>query len=100
MNAHLDDLARLVRVYGLTLAYGSDGARLAFRYPALPAHIKQVIRNHRRGLAARMAAGDIALCPSPGLHRREWYYAGRGRYVCAHCQRLDAAQLGLWKQAV
>lgn len=96
---NLDDLARLVRVLGLTLAYGSDGARLAFRYHGLPAYLRREIRNHRRRLARMMAEGDYRLCVSPDLHRASWRYAGQGRYTCEYCVKIDAAQLGLWRVA-
>lgn len=93
----LDDLAQQVRERGLVLAYSQRGyAVLAFKHPALPEHIRMAIRNRRRGLARLMAAGDVRVCPSPDLHRHAWFYAGRGRFACSLCQRLDAAQLGLW----
>lgn len=97
MQHELDDLAQQVRAHGLVLAYSHDGAKLAFRYQ-LPAHIRLAIRNHRRGLARLMAEGDVRLCPSPSLHRRAWFYAGRGRYVCEQCVRLDSAQMGMWQK--
>jgi hypothetical protein len=97
MNITLDDLARLVRMYGLILCYGSDGARLAFRYH-LPRHLRQALRNRRRALARMMLAGDIRLCPAPDLHRRSWMYQGSGRYCCELCRAIDSAQLGMWKQ--
>jgi hypothetical protein len=95
MPCDLDELAALVRVYGVVLAYGDDGAALAFR-SRLPAALRRAIRSHRRGLARMMLAGDIRLCPAPDAHRREYFYCGRGRWACAACVRLDSYQLGLW----
>lgn len=95
----LDALARLVRAYGLTLAYSQGGyAKLAFRYPGLPSPVRQALRNRRRGLARLMLQGDIRLCPAPDLHRPEWSYAGQGRYCCEMCRRIDVAQLGMREQ--
>jgi len=91
----LDHLAQVVRTYGIILCYDTTGAKLAFRYPALPSEVRRLIRNHRRGLASRMAQGDIRLCPV-AAHKSEWFYAGRGVYVCPICRRIDA-QIGLWK---
>ena len=90
-----DDLARRVRAHGLVLAYGSQGARLAFRYQ-LPAELRRQIRNRRRALARMMTEGRIELCPAPDLHRREWFYSGSG-YVCPVCRRIDVAQQDMWK---
>lgn len=94
----LESLARLVRVYGVTLAYGSDGAKLAFKRRDLPAWIRRELHNHRRAMARLMREGRIELCCSPDLHRREFYYCGRGQWACAACIRLDAYQLGLWQK--
>lgn len=91
----LDDLARMVRAYQLVLCYGSDGARLAFRY-RLPLWLRHALRSRRRGLQRLMLQGDIRLCPSPDAHRREWRYAGQGCYCCELCRRIDA-QLGMWQ---
>lgn len=96
MQHNLDDLARLVRLYGLVLAYSHHGAKLAFRYPGLPADVRRMLHNHRRGLAQLMKAGDVRLCPARDAHRKSYYYAGRGVVLCADCQRLDAHQMGLW----
>lgn len=94
----LDHLAQHVRMYGLVLAYSQRGyAKLAFRYPALPSWLRLALRNRRRGLAQLMLQGDVRLCPAPDLHRREWRYAGQGRYQCEVCRRIDA-QLGMWEQ--
>lgn len=95
----LEETARLVKLYRVKLAYSHNNtARLAFKDPTLPASIRVAIRNRRRGLARLMAAGDIRVCPAPDLHRHAWFYAGRGRFACSLCQRLDAAQLGLWQK--
>lgn len=93
----LDELAATVRERCLILAYSQDGAQISFQDEKTPAELRRQIRNHRRGLALLMLQGDIRLCPAPGLHRREWYYYGGGRYVCLLCQQLDCAQLGMWK---
>lgn len=94
----LEETARLVKLYRVKLAYSQRGdAVLAFKYPGLPASIRVAIRNRRRGLARMMAAGDVRLCPAPDLHRHAWFYAGRGRYRCELCQRIDAYQLAFWR---
>lgn len=96
MNA-LDDLAQQVRERGLILSYSRSGyAKLAFDYRNIPLPIRNGIRSRRRGLARLMQTGDVRVCPSPDQHRHAWFYAGRGRFACSLCQRLDAAQLGLW----
>ena len=93
----LDHLAQVVRAYGLVLSYSAGGyAKLAFRY-RLPAWLRRQLHNHRWGMARYMREGRIELCPAPDLHRREFYYCGRGRWACAACIRLDTHQLGLWK---
>jgi len=90
----LEETALQIKRYRVALAYSQRGyAKLSFRRPDLPDWLKQEIRNRRRGLARLMQAGDIRLCPSPDLHRSSWFYAGRGRYTCALCQRIDAHQL-------
>lgn len=99
-SPNLDELARLIRRYGLVLCYDRDGARLAFRYPLLPAGVKRAIHNHRQALAGGMRAGRIELCPSPGLHRPYWRYIGaRQQYQCEKCVELDKWQQGLWHAA-
>ena len=94
----LEDLVAQIYAQRLVLAYSQDGsAHLAWRYPYLSITVRRAIHNRRRGLAQLMLSGDWRLCPDPDLHRQEYYYAGQGRYVCAICRRIDAAQLGLWK---
>ena len=91
MNKHLDALAHQVKRYGLVLAYSPGGyATLAFTYPALPAGLRQEIRNHRRGLARLMDEGRIEVCPARDLHRRSWFYR-EGKYYCGLCLQLRKA---------
>lgn len=93
----LEETARLVKLYRVKLAYSHNNtAVLAFKDSGLPAHIRVAIRNHRVGLARLMAAGDVRICPNPDLHRASWFYAGRGRYICEVCRRIDA-QMCLWR---
>lgn len=96
MDRQIDTLAGQLRRWRVVLCYKGDGAGLAFRYRGLPTYLRREIRNHRRGLARLMAAGDWRLCASPEHHRASWRYAGQGVYTCEICRRIDA-QLGMWK---
>jgi hypothetical protein len=96
MRRDVEELASLLSRFHVVLSYSKDGAALAFQGET-PAELRRQIRAHRRGLALLMLQGDIRLCPCPERHRREWYYVGSGRYACLLCQKLDKAQLGLWK---
>lgn len=53
--------------------------------------VRRVLARHRREVLALLRAADIRVCPNPLWHRSEWCYSGDQRYVCAACQRLDAA---------
>ena len=52
--------------------------------------IKRALRRHRRGLKLLIAWCSIEVCPSPGLHRRYWKYAGGQVYTCSICEQLLA----------
>lgn len=51
--------------------------------PRLRRRMRTALRRHRRGLVAYFAWASIAVCASPGLHRRYWRDD-----CCLLCKRL------------
>jgi hypothetical protein len=43
---------------------------------------------HTEEVKRLMAEGDVRVCPSQDLHRKEWYYDSEQHYRCAVCERI------------
>ena len=54
----------------------------------VPSPIRETLVAHKHKLRELLSNNDIRTCPSPGLHRSEWYHAGEQEYCCKICQRL------------
>jgi len=80
----IDQLLRVIRASSLILL--SNG-RLWAPNTHVPLEIRRAIAQHRRELLCMIATSCVEVCPSPGLHRREFYYK-RGQFVCGACERL------------
>lgn len=79
------DLADVRAVCGVFLESGELWAPNTYVAPGLQSRL----RRRRARIIKLIAASDIRVCPSPGLHRRNWKFAGRGIYQCETCQRLQ-----------
>jgi len=82
----LDQLLRLIRASSLILLCNG---RLWAPNTHVPLETRRAIAQHRRELLRMIAASCVEVCPSPGLHRREWYYKD-GAFYCGACERLQA----------
>jgi hypothetical protein len=56
----------------------------------VPGQVRLAIMANRREVLRMMNIGEIAVCPSPHLHRSAWSYFA-GHYICDLCSRMDRA---------
>jgi hypothetical protein len=50
--------------------------------------VLQVPQQYREQLARLIRESRIDVCYAHDAHRKEWYYAGNGVFVCGICERL------------
>jgi hypothetical protein len=56
----------------------------------VPASVRLAIMTNRREVLRMTDIGEIAVCPSPQLHRHAYSYF-HGHYICDLCSRMDRA---------
>jgi hypothetical protein len=87
----LAELLQYIQRQPLFLRHGRAGRVVAWSpNRPVPRPTRRAIREHTPMLRELLSRHDVNVCPSPGLHRAEWRYAGEGRYVCGACERLQA----------
>ena len=58
----------------------------------VPCLVRRAVKEHAREIRAMIQACRVEVCPSPGLHRKEWHFADpewtADSAICGVCQRL------------